>query len=323
MSRARPEFIRLANRIAGKNRPLQFTWNGQPAQFVFSNLLQHPRGSWSLQIRMGGHALRVEINRLPELAWLSPELAGIDLNDLPGELACGLMESSFGEIFTALTKAGIDVSILTMEPFSFRNAPEEIIEWSIHRGQETNWMHGSLAGDDAALAHLASLMERATVSPNATDASVPVPVDFVAGTMHVSLAEFEALELHDVLLADLKSYQNQRECTLNAARRALGKGHAEAGTFTLKHLTSKPATTMGDAASASVNDLEIELTFVVGQTTLTVGELRNLAPGFTFELPISSGDGLVICANGKTIGRGELIEVGGHLGVRVTEFSAS
>ncbi|WP_345738959.1 type III secretion system cytoplasmic ring protein SctQ [Prosthecobacter algae] len=323
MSRSRSEFIRLANRIAGKNRPLNFTWNAQPTQFVFSNLLQRPRGSWSLQIRMGGHALQVEINRLPELAWVSPELAGIDLHDLPGELACGLIESSFGEIFTALTKAGIDVSILSMEPFSFRQSSAEIIQWSIHRGHESHWMHGSIAGDDAALAHLASLMERAPVSPSADDAVIPVPIDLIAGTMHVSLADLQALELHDVLLADLKSYQSQRECTLNAARRALGKGHLEASTFTLKHLTSKPATTMGDAASVSVNDLEIELTFVVGQTTLTVGELRHLAPGFTFELPISSGDGLLICANGKTIGRGELIEVGDHLGVRVTEFSAS
>jgi len=275
-----------------------------------------------MQIRMGGHSLRVEINRLPELAWVSPELAGIDLNGLPSELACGLIESSLGEIFTALTKAGIDVSILGMEPFSFRNAPEEIIEWSIHRGHETNWMHGCLAGDDAALAHLANLMERAPISPNTDDVSVPVPVNLVAATMRVSLAELEALELHDVLLADLKSYQIQRECTLYAARTALGKGHAEANTFTLKHLNTKPAATMGDAASVSVNDLEIELTFVVGQTTLTVGELRNLAPGFTFELPIPVGEGLVICANGKTIGRGELIEVGDHLGVRVTEFSA-
>ena len=78
-----------------------------------------------------------------------------------------------------------------------------------------------------------------------------------------------------------------------------------------------------DATAASINDLEIELTFVVGQTTLTVGELRNLAVGFTFELPTPVGQDLIILANGKNIGKGELIEVGGHLGVRVTEFIAS
>ena len=56
--------------------------------------------------------------------------------------------------------------------------------------------------------------------------------------------------------------------------------------------------------------------------TLTVGELRSLAPGFTFDLGSPAGADLTICANGKPIGKGQLIEVGEHLGVRVTEFSA-
>lgn len=323
MAAARPEFIRLANRIAGKSRPLRFTWNGQPTQFVFSNLHRSPRGSWRLQVRLGGHDLIMEINRLPELAWVSPELVGIDLHSLPNELACGLIESCLGEIFTALSKAGIDVAITGVEPFSFRDAPEEIIEWSIHRGGETGWMHGHVAGDDAALSHLASLVELAPVSPVVDESQIPMPVQLVAASTRLTLTELQSIEMHDVILADLTNYKVGNECTLFAAGTQVGLGRAEARIFSLKQLTPKPATTMGDPATASINDLDIELTFVVGQTTLTVSELRGLAPGFTFKLSTPVGQGITLCANGKAIGKGELIEVGNHLGVRVTEFSAS
>lgn len=276
-----------------------------------------------MQIRLGGHDLVMEISRLPELAWVSPELAGIDLQGLPSELACGLIESSLGEIFTALTKVGINVSITGIEPFSFRHAPEELIEWSIHRGNETGWMHGRISGNDAALAHLASLIERAPVSPVVDDSQLPVAFSLVAASTRLGLAELQSIELHDVILGDLKSYRDSQECALFAAGSCLGTGQTVSKTFSLKQLTPKPATTMGDTAAASVNDLDIELTFVVGQTTLTVGELRGLAPGFTFELATPVSQAVTLCANGKAIGKGELIEVGDRLGVRVTEFSAS
>ncbi|MES2596706.1 MAG: type III secretion system cytoplasmic ring protein SctQ [Verrucomicrobiota bacterium] len=317
----RPEFVRLSNRIAGKNRPLRFEWNGQPAQFSFTNLLTHPRGSWTLGLNLGGHALTMEISRLPELAWISPTLVGIDLQGLPSELACGLMEACFGDLFAALSKGGIDVSITSVQPFSHRHAPEEVIEWNINRGSEISWMHGSVHGDDAALAHLASLMERAPVTAQ-DDASLPVLVQLSAASMMLKLSELRSVEVHDVLFAELMDYRAAKECAFYLGGRRAGIGTLEAKVFSLKQLITAPAQTMANANSASVNDIEIELTFVVGQTTLTVAELRSLAPGFTFDLGSPAGADLTICANGKSIGKGQLIEVGEHLGVRVTEFSA-
>ncbi len=324
MPAARPEFIRLANRIAGKSRPLRFQWNGQPAEFAFSNLRAAPRGSWSLGLQLGGHEVKLEMSRLPDVAWVSPSLAGIDLQGLPPELACGLLESCLGEIFDALGKNGVDVRIVSVKPFSHRKAPEEIIEWSLNRGTETGWMRGYVAGDDAALEHLAALMQRAPVTPVVKDEKLPMPAGVVAGHMTLPLAELEQVGLHDVLLVDVGGYMKSHECLLWAGGRALGRGILDKRTFTLKQLNPAGAKTMGDAANATpVNELEIQMTFVVGESTLTVGELRTLAPGFVMELPGAAGDGVTICANGRAIGKGELIEVGDRVGVRVTEFSVS
>ncbi|MBB5037732.1 type III secretion system cytoplasmic ring protein SctQ [Prosthecobacter dejongeii] len=324
MSVLRPEFVRLANRLAGQRRPLRFSWNGQPTEWMLLHSPAPARGSWVIHLLLGGHVIGLEINRLPELAFLSPELAGIDLHEMPQELACGLLESCLAEIFLALGQAGVDVNITGVQPFTFRHAPEEVIGWTLNRGADIGWMHGTLSGDDAALSHLASLVTRAAAEPSIEDGAIPLPIHLVAGTLGMTLAELQTVEAGDVLLADLSRYQTGGVCTLSVSGRNLGIGHATGTAFSLQQLTPPSSSTMADVATASsINDLNVELTFVVGQTTLTVGELRNLAVGFTFELPTLTGQGISICANGKDIGRGEIIEVGGHLGVRVTELFVS
>lgn len=324
MPSLRPEFVRFANRLAGQRRPLRFSWNGQPAEWLLLQVLTPARGSWVINLQLGGHSITLDINRLPELAFLSPELAGIDLLDLPDELACGLLESCFAEIFMALGKAGIDVKITGVQPFTFRHAPEEVIGWTLNRGADTGWMHGTLSGDDDALGYLASLVTRAAAVPCFEDRAIPLPVHLVAGTLGMTLAELQSVESGDVLLADLSRYKSGGICALQVSGSGLGIGNVTATAFSLQQLTPPSSSTMADVATAScINDLNVELTFVVGQTTLTVGELRDIAVGFTFELPTPVGQGITICANGKGIGKGEIIEVGGHLGVRVTELFVS
>lgn len=319
----RPEFIHLANRIAGRKRPLCFEWNGQAAEFSFTNIHTGTRGRWTLGVSLGGHCLKVEVNRLPELAWISPTLAGIDILDLPDELACGLLEACFSEIFAAISKAGVDIAITSVQPHKHRDAPDEIIEWHVNRGSETVWMQGSVAGDVAALACLASLLERVPVVTSRDDTLLPVVVSIVAASMRLKIHELRALELHDVLFADLIDFKTSSACALYASSHQLGIGTLDGRVFSFKKTTTIPAPAMADSALVPLNDIDVELTFVVGQVTLTVGDLRNVAPGFTFELPITTGSDLLVLANGKLFGRGQLIDVGEHLGVRLTELSAS
>lgn len=322
---ARPEFVRLANRIAGKRRPMRFQWNGQAAEFSFSNLKVAPRGSWTLDVVLGGHDLRVELCRLPDVAWISPALAGVKIHELPAELACALIESCLGEIFDALSKSGVDVRITSVAPFSHRTAPEEAIEWQVRRGGEEGWMRGHVAGGDAALAHLASLMQNVSITEVAGDDTLPTPVRLLAGRTRVPLTDWQTLERHDVLLADLAAFTRGKQCQLWSGGRVLADGLLDGRAFTVQKLNRPEPTPMATTAAPTtpLNDLELDVTFVVGQTTLTLGELRSLAPGFVLDIPTPLGEGVTIFANGRNVGAGEVIEVGDHLGVRITSLSAS
>lgn len=74
-------------------------------------------------------------------------------------------------------------------------------------------------------------------------------------------------------------------------------------------------------ATAALDALSVDLTLVVGQLSLSLGELAALAPGYVFELPNQLEHAQVLIqSGGRTIGRGELVAVGDTLGVQLTEL---
>lgn len=74
---------------------------------------------------------------------------------------------------------------------------------------------------------------------------------------------------------------------------------------------------------AAMDDLQVTLVFELGRRPATLAELRGLAAGHVIELDRGGLSGPVdILANGRRIGRGELIRVGDALAVRVLRLAA-
>ena len=66
-------------------------------------------------------------------------------------------------------------------------------------------------------------------------------------------------------------------------------------------------------------DLPVELTCEIARLTLPAHEVLTLAPGAVLALGKRVGDPVELVAAGRAIARGELVEVEGQVGVRVTE----
>ena len=56
---------------------------------------------------------------------------------------------------------------------------------------------------------------------------------------------------------------------------------------------------------------------------MALGDLRRIAPGYVFELQQPVDRHVEVRANGKVIGRGELVEVDGRVGVRLLDCKLS
>ena len=68
--------------------------------------------------------------------------------------------------------------------------------------------------------------------------------------------------------------------------------------------------------------LPVQLDFELGRLELSVGELAALQPGYVFALPANlEGANVAVRANGRSVGRGELVAVGDTLGVRLLSWT--
>jgi type III secretion system YscQ/HrcQ family protein len=77
----------------------------------------------------------------------------------------------------------------------------------------------------------------------------------------------------------------------------------------------------GQAPSAeSLDELPVQLEVVVGDKRLTMAEIRELGEGSVIALDRALDAPVELWANGVRAGRGELVEIDGKLGVKVTEW---
>jgi type III secretion protein Q len=72
-----------------------------------------------------------------------------------------------------------------------------------------------------------------------------------------------------------------------------------------------------------INDpdqLPVQLTFEVGRLEMTLAELRRLGPGSVLELGRAIAEPVRICAQGRPVGQGELVDIEGMVGVKVVRL---
>lgn len=76
-----------------------------------------------------------------------------------------------------------------------------------------------------------------------------------------------------------------------------------------------------DAPAAPLDLLEVPVSFEVDTARIALGELTAMRPGSTLELdvPASAATVRLVC-HGQTLGHGQLVVIGDHLGVRITRM---
>lgn len=75
---------------------------------------------------------------------------------------------------------------------------------------------------------------------------------------------------------------------------------------------------MGDAHATQVlEQAEVDVEVRVGKLPLPVSMLAEIQSGYVLELERRVDDGVDLVVDGRLIGRGELVNVDGRLGVRV------
>jgi type III secretion protein Q len=159
--------------------------------------------------------------------------------------------------------------------------------------------------------------------------SLPIAVGFEVGRAVLSLGEFKLLEQGDVIFPEGPEISTNSVLAV-VAERLHAKAIAEGNQVRISEPFKRRENMMSDepllrgnaqgSPLASLDEIEINLTFEIGRKAMTLSELETLAPGYVFELDRNGSEVIDVVSSGRRIGRADLVEVGDRIGVRLLEI---
>lgn len=169
--------------------------------------------------------------------------------------------------------------------------------------------------------------------PRASVLNARVTVRVIAGRARWPASEVASLRAGELLALD--GLRDARASLTGGVDLALGSpdGPRFSGTLTpLGARVDSPAAlpgapTMDDTTDprtapmqrAVLDAIPVEVTVEIARATATVAELSMWRPGEVIPLPAPVGGPVTVFAGGRAVARGELVDVEGMVGVRVTE----
>jgi type III secretion protein Q len=159
---------------------------------------------------------------------------------------------------------------------------------------------------------------------------LPLIIFFEVGYTSISMAELAGISLFDIILMDFNSSLQEMKLKIRVGPEFFYDGRIDSTgkiiveeksvPFTEKNMEENEFLKEDEQVSEQtmkIQEIPVQLVFQMGETQLTYGELSRIQPGYIFETRINPEKPVTIKANGKPIGEGELVEIGGRIGLRV------
>jgi type III secretion protein Q len=255
----------------------------------------------------------------------------VDMKRLAPAQAALLLESVFEDDLEWIeSKLGESIAITSIEPrdtvlveaaLAFvLTGKDEIIDCALHT-------------DSVGLAVRAgSFLDEIGKARLPVPAEFPLPVCLWRNALTISLGELQSLQPDDVVLFDDEEAEGVAALVIAErlyASVALTAGGPQLLAAPTAIAGSKWEWTMNQNTppnagqtleEATLDELPVALAFELGRTAMPLGEVRQLAPGAIVPLANVTKEMVDIIANGKRVGRGEIVRIGESLGVRIARM---
>lgn len=268
------------------------------------------------------HAPRSLVER-----WLVQADPDVDLARLAPEHAALLLEFFLGsELAWLEERLGYRIAVTAIENLDAASGAAPLA-FRLTGKQDENVCTLRLE-DTGHAARLFSLLGNGEKRAIGFPLDLPVPVSLWRGAVTVGARDLQSLQPGDVVLLD--EIENQAASALIVIGGRLVAPVEFIGPDA--RLIARPVPVAGSKwewimnnANDSVQTLEdsdldglpVTLVFELGRTALPLGEVKRLAPGAIVPLPEVAKETVDVIANGKRVGRGEIVRIGESLGVRV------
>lgn len=308
--------------VAGRPGTLLWEWREAPFEPVAA-----------LDLAVDGMPALVLLDSDPVATLVDLPLAAADLAELPPSFQASLVAEAMAELIqqvTARTGLAPDARAL-LAAGQIAEAPllaeRDVAEvgWRIVGEDGQTRLRGSLRLSANLARRLIELaQDRPAADGGLAVDELPLTGRVELGRTWLSAAELGGLEPHDVVLIRRHQWdQDLVTIIISADLRYTARVADSALTIVAEEAVPSNEENEAQPPERALSDLEevsVPVTFDLGQLDLTIGELRRVREGYVVNLQRPLDGAVALRVNGRLIGRGELVDIEGSLGVRVIEI---
>jgi type III secretion protein Q len=270
--------------------------------------------------------------RLPANAcqiWMAASYPTLDLPDLPDSFAAAVLESAMLALMSApktLQRGAARIETLQRQSGSARSLAQN---FGVCLRQGTEVVYGSLSTDALGLMLMAGLVSDLPVRHNKTEQdTLPMMLRVEIGTSVLSTDEVFELTSGDTVMIEHCWLSQDGGVWLGwdqiGFRASLNDNQlVVTHTMNSRGLLMPIENSTGTDQVVSMNSIPVRLTFDIGERMLSLGELKALQVGQSFDLTRPINSAVLLRVNGALVGVGELVEIDGNIGVTITSLSGA
>jgi type III secretion protein Q len=290
---------------------------------------------WLLQWQWAGAPFDLRLPASVCQTWMAAAYPTLDLPDLPEAFVVSALESALSDLMA-------DPQLLQRGPMQLiglqRQAPTPRVLphnfgfiLSAGGGEGSPTVHGALSTDALGLMMMASLVMQLPEQSNDLDeAALPITLRVEIGTSVLTTDELLGLAPGDTVMIQAH-WPGQDGSVWMGWDRVGFRAQWNQDQLVVTHLLESRGLLMpADNNNAPVGDpsvnlqaIPVRLSFDLGERVLTLGELKALQVGQSFDLARPLSQAVHIRVNGALVGTGELVEIDGQVGVTITALGAS
>ena len=153
-------------------------------------------------------------------------------------------------------------------------------------------------------------------APSTIGPHIPLQYSLAIGHTSLSLNETKSLQSGDIIFFDI-NYLTDNQAILIIENKPVWHCSLIDNLITI---TAAEIENLMSSDNTDIQSLPINISFEIGEQTVTVAELSQLQEQYVFELSGPLDQPVKIKANGKVLATGELVKINDHLGVRVIDL---
>jgi type III secretion system YscQ/HrcQ family protein len=330
-----PAVLPVVQGILQRRGPCLLRIQGHEVRFAWADV-QLREHAMSMTLICGAHDLLIELD---SLATIDPLLIGEPFQLLPPSLRSLVVQRALASLLSTAPRAlGESTQVGEVRwatPPSEREWPVRL-GFCLERGQNGCISRGVILARSAA--GLAWFDQQLPTQPTRSQAdiqSLPIPIRIALGRSNLKTAALRNLSLGDVVWvqsARLTRVGVDVDCRI--ARHSFALATARHRQLQIKQIhglamKQQPPATDVPAAPASVaidsartlpsRNLEVPVTFDLGELPLPLTQIERLQPGALLQLPQDVSDATIQVRVGDSlVAQGALVAIGKRIGVRIT-----